>query len=522
MTCNILDIISTLQNKGHFEGIVDCCKNTKIQQDIEDNSSLYDIDIKGTCGDSRNFECKNLFICKGKEFRREYLLSVLNKGCNAFLCDRETFDNIVSHICFANFSNKSICAIVVDDVRNCQSFVSKQAWEITDEDLQIIGITGTKGKTTTTTFVFEILKNYFDAPVGLIGTHKYFDGKVEHESNNTTPEPPELYCYLSKMKEVGCKYCVMEISSQGLKYGRVEDLSLQVGAILNIGEDHISSIEHTSLQDYVESKFKILHISKKIVVNKKLALNNRVEAIIKKYKSKQFSQFDGEIAYFDIPQEKYDIRLKGDFNQQNAECAIKICELMGIDKEYSKNVLKQVRVDGRMQIETSEDKKLVAIVDYAHTYDSFKLFFEEVKQSYPEFLICAIFGVSGGKALNRYSELPECASQFADYIIVTSDEPLSEKPEKVVDALFSNLLDLKNKSKRDFTIEKEVNRNKACKIAFKEVKEMIGQGKYRGAVLCLLGKGDEDTCPCSFGDIKIIPDTKMAKKLIDEYNSDQI
>lgn len=476
--------------------------------------NLDNIEVNGAVCDSRLVKKGQIFIAKGDNFKMQFLNDALDRGASSFLF--EGTNNKREFLQIAK--EKRVACIECSNIRRSMAIVSKEAYSFNNQDMVLVGITGTKGKTTVSTFVFDILREVKQSKVGFIGTHKVFDGKSFCENDNTTPEPPELFGYLSKMKQNGCEYCVMEVSSQALKYERVFGLEFEVSAITNIGIDHISPVEHPNLEDYVQSKFKLVNLSKKLVLNKYLSLNKDVEDEILKCECDALAKFKGEVVYFEYQGEQIDIALGGQFNQQNAQCALKICELLDGDEALAKKALKNSHVDGRMEVSTSKDGKFTCIVDYAHTKDSYELFFNEVKKNYPHAYIGAVFGASGGKASARCSELPSASVKFADLIMITSDDPGSENPKTVVDRVFENLERAKSNVNRDVQVAHEVNRNKAIEIAFDNLKELILKNKTDEVVLCLLGKGSESECVCADGNIKIIPDSEMAKRIVKEYD----
>ncbi len=445
--------------------------------------------VKGAFCDSRLVEPNSLFVCKGKNFKKEYLLAGINRGAKIALAPAEM-----------ELPEVNIPIIRAEDIRKAQAKASKIAWGRPDEKLAIVGITGTKGKTTVATFVEHAITECLDTKCGFIGTHRVFDGKSTFEPPNTTPEPPDLYRFLHTMDKNGCTHCVMEVSSQGLKYDRVLGLDLNVAAITNVGIDHIAPVEHPTLEDYVSSKFKIAELTDDLVVGKHLPLCEEVEELCV---SEMEKLKEHNVTYFDMPKRKLPLQLLGDTNQKNAECALKICEVLGLDESKATKSICNTKVPGRMEVFKSEDGQLVGVVDYAHTLESYRLFFHDIKAQFPEYYTIAYFGVSGGKALQRYVDLPQTAAKFCDYIVITSDDPGTEDPAEVVEKCASNV-------PRNVPFEKVVLRDEACERAFELAKNKIAEGEK--VCVCALGKGNESVCVCTSGDIPIVPDSENVKK----------
>lgn len=449
---------------------------------------LREREVFGAYCDSRRYKRGGIFICKGRDFKDDYLDYVKNRGCEVYF-----------------HSGQVDGGIEVTDIRQAMAIISRIAWEKPDLNLKIIGITGTKGKTTVANFVKSVIDSAYQV-CGMIGTHHVFDGAKHITTPNTTPEAPELYEYLSEMVKNRCTYCVMEISSQALKYDRLGDMDIDVACITNIGVDHISEVEHPSLEDYVNSKFLIQKLAKKVVISDHLPLVGDVEELVEK----QLKSANSNFCAFGDTNNDIELEMIGKFNQDNARAAIKICELLGFDKELINRTIKTAKVPGRMEITPTRDGRLIGIVDYAHTKESYELFFSAINEKYRDAYKIVYFGSSGGKAVSRQVDLPMVASKYANFIIITSDDPGDEDPRILCEKVASHL----ELDESCFCIEE--NRDKACAEAFEVANNMLE--KHATVVVCALGKGDEDVCVAKPHSIPIIPDTSHVKKMIEEYN----
>lgn len=453
----------------------------------------------------------SLFICKGNNFKVEYALQAIHFGANTLLLDESTLQDLESKVDELNSDNlKKITLICTNDIKKAMAIICKQFYGSPDEQLKIIGITGTKGKTTTTSFLKTIIDNQSSSPVGYIGTHHAFDGKKQVETTNTTPEAHELYKLLHDMVENGCMYCVLEISSQALKYDRTFGLNLELAGLTNIGKDHISPIEHPDVKDYVKSKMKIFKLAKTVVCNREIALTYENKAKLLNKVFEYTDRFKNDLVLLSSSRKYIDLEMKGSFNQTNAKMAITMAKLLGFDETKSIASIRNFQITGRMEIFESMDKRIIGVVDYAHTKESYIMFFDAIKQLYGDCYLIAYFGVSGNKAKNRFKELPKTAALYCDYIIITSDEPGGIDPEALCKEIEDNI---PYSGPEHISIP---SRDIACEHAFKLAREVAMSNQV---VVCALGKGDEDFCYCDGGDIPIIPDTKHVEMKISEYNS---
>lgn len=399
--------------------------------------------ITGADCDSRVVKPHHLFICKGAQFKSNYLSAAKQAGTVAYLCDEERADELKA-------IEPTLPALVTNQLRPAMADVSAAAFGHPDRELTTIGITGTKGKSTTGYMVRSVLEAGSQHPTcGLIGSVEYFDGIEQEEAVNTTPESPDLWRHIANMRDSGLPYAVMEISSQALKYNRVDNLSLDVGAFLNIGYDHISPLEHPTWEDYFQSKLKIFDHAQAAVVNLNSDHADRIMA--RSHECTQvltFSTTDstatvsardiqssfGSIQFVcTTPSWKDPIKLvmPGLFNVDNALAAIAICEYLHIPYEQVAEGLAHTKVPGRMELIPTPGRQVMGIVDFAHNKMSFEKFFPNVKKEFPGYKVIAVFGATGDKAVERRYELPKAAAPYADKLIYTLDDPGYEKVEDI-------------------------------------------------------------------------------------------
>ncbi|MFM1533772.1 Mur ligase family protein, partial [Helcococcus ovis] len=294
------------------------------------DSNIEDIDIEEITYDSRNVKNNTLFFCKGLNFKEEYLLSSKETGAVCYVSEKK-YDVDMPYI-------------LVNDIRIAMMEISRFFYDYPDRKIKTIGVTGTKGKSTTVMYIKNILDEYLrknsKKPAGLISSIDVYDGISTIGASLTTPEAIDLYRYIKNAVDSGLEYMIIETSSQALKYYRANNLDYDVTVFLNIGEDHVSPLEHDSFEDYFSSKLKIFTNSKFAIYNKEMDYVDKVEKIIreKNLDSRTFSkkensdinlldyEFKNNYLEFKIKYknkiEKYEIHQFATYNIENAMAAI--------------------------------------------------------------------------------------------------------------------------------------------------------------------------------------------------------
>jgi len=404
-----------------------------------------DVTVTGADCDSRFSSPGHLFIAKGAAFREQYLESALEKGSVAYLCD-EARAEALSEVA------PGVPGLVVNDVRRAMGVVSPVAWGHPDRNLHVIGITGTKGKSTAAYMLRAILDGETPGSrTAIMGSIDTYDGIESFESVNTTPEAPDLWRHVTNTRDSGLRYLTMEVSSHALKYDRTLGLELSVACFLNLGRDHISPIEHPDFEDYFASKLKIFSQANVAVVNLGTDRVDEVLAAAQACKDVLTYSADGprdgaRVWATDITSHEGQVSfvahtpswsalitlpMPGLFNIENALCAICVCEVLGIPMQRVVDGLARTRVPGRMEVIPTESGRVTAIVDYAHNKLSYQRFFFSMREEFPEHQIIAVFGCPGDKALERRIELPQEASRWADLLIYTEEDPAHETVEDI-------------------------------------------------------------------------------------------
>lgn len=405
--------------------------------------------VTGADCDSRIAQPGHLFVCKGAAFKPAYLAGALERGAVAYLCAEELADELET-------TAPGVPALITRDVRRAMALVSAAAWGHPDRDLIVIGITGTKGKSTVSYMLRAILDG--DAPgsgTGVIGSINTYDGITEIESVNTTPESPDLWRLIATMRAAGLHYLDMEVSSQALKYDRVVGLTFDIGCFLNIGRDHISPVEHPTFEDYFAAKLSMFDQTRTAVVN--LDTDHVDEVLARAASCERIVTFSASgrmeaavwasdiatslgrvqfCAHTPTWEASVQLAMPGLFNVDNALAAIAIAELAGMDRERIVDALARAQVPGRMELlvpaaEDGSEPRVVGLVDYAHNKLSYQGLFSSLAKEFPGWRIIAVLGAPGGKAQERRYELPQEAARWADRLIFTEEDPAHEDPAAI-------------------------------------------------------------------------------------------
>lgn len=382
----------------------------------------------------------SLFLCKGISFSEKYLLEALEKGAFAYVSQCKY--DVAEHIPY----------IIVKDMRESIPVLAAGFFDNPQQKLNAVGITGTKGKTTTAYYLEAIYNEWLgerkEAQVAFLSSIEIYDGKERRRSSLTTPEPLELYGHLKNAVDTGKSHVIMEVSSQALKYRRVKGIQFDTGVFLNISEDHISPIEHEDFEDYFSSKLSIFRHTKKAVVN--LDSGNSKRVLSAAGMAEQVITFgikreaDVSADCIDIKdhkitfrvttsrfQEVFALGMSGTFNVENALAAIAVAYANHIPVHCMKKGLEKTKVRGRMETFESKKRDVVVVVDYAHNRLSFEKIFDAVLREYRGYKIISVFGCPGNKALNRRRDLGLIAGLFSRKVYLAPDDPGKEASRSI-------------------------------------------------------------------------------------------
>ncbi|MBO5474789.1 MAG: UDP-N-acetylmuramoyl-L-alanyl-D-glutamate--2,6-diaminopimelate ligase [Lachnospiraceae bacterium] len=386
-----------------------------------------------------------------------------------------------------------VTVIRVPDTHYAMAFVSAAYFGYPAEQMKIIGITGTKGKTTTTYLVKSILEQA-GRKVGLIGTIEIIIGDTHIHADHTTPESYLIQKYFRAMADAGCDTVVMEVSSQGLMLHRTQGFVFDFGIFTNLEPDHIGPAEHKDFDDYLRCKGLLFKQCRVGIVNHDDA---HWEAVTEghtcsletygidtpadlKAENITFIKEAGALGMaFDVSglmNFSVKIATPGKFSVYNALTAIAICRHFGVQEENVKRALLHAKVKGRIEpVKVSDEFTL--LIDYAHNAMALKSLLSTLREYEPHRLVC-LFGCGGNRAKSRRYEMGEVSGRMADLTIITSDNPRSEEPQAIIDDIKIGM------GKTDGQYVEICDRKEAIAYA-------IDHGEP-GDIIVLAGKGHED------------------------------
>ncbi|NLV36078.1 MAG: UDP-N-acetylmuramoyl-L-alanyl-D-glutamate--2,6-diaminopimelate ligase [Clostridiaceae bacterium] len=380
--------------------------------------------------DSNKTTPNTLFVCKGAGFKEVYLDAAAQSGAVAYISEKDY--------------HRELPCIIVNDVKKALALVAEIYYNYPAMKLKLIGITGTKGKSTTAYYVKyildELLREQDKPETGIISSINTYDGVTYEESHLTTPESLELQMHFNNAVNSGLQYMVMETSSQALKYGRVHGIEYDIGVFLNISEDHISPIEHSDMEDYFSAKLAIFGNCKTACVNmeserfpevmeaaraagKVLTFGINEAADIYGYNLRK----QGFNTHFQVRCDRFDrefvLTMPGLFNVENALAAIAVAYTLRIPERHIYTGLRKARSGGRMEIFANRSRDRIVIVDYAHNRLSFSKLYETVREEFPGMKIYTVFGCPGGKAYLRRKDLGLLAGLNSERVFLTAEDP---------------------------------------------------------------------------------------------------
>lgn len=442
-----------------------------------------EIEVTTLVNDSRKVEEGSVFVCISGAVSdgHKFIPDVVSKGAAAVIVERgaEVPDNVT--------------VIRVEDTRYALALMSAAYFGYPAEKMKIIGITGTKGKTTTTYMIKSILDSV-GYKVGLIGTIEAIIGDKRIPASNTTPESYTIQQYFAQMVEEGCDCVVMEVSSQGLMLHRTAGIPFEIGIFTNLGRDHIGPNEHKDFEDYKRCKGLLFQQCKVGIANvddkyfrdvfrdascrvetfgfsegadlraENVQLVSRPGYLGVAYHVAGVMDFDVEI---DIP---------GTFSVYNSLTAISVCRHFNVPVEKIKDALQKAKVKGRIEMIRVSDE-FTLMIDYAHNAMSLESLLTTLKEYNPKRLVC-LFGCGGNRSKERRYEMGEVSGRLADLTIITSDNPRFEEPQAIIDDIKIGI------GRTDGKYVEICDRKEAIKYAIEH-----GQP---GDVIVLAGKGHED------------------------------
>ena len=473
-----------------------------------------DIDINSIKNNSKNVEKNDMFVAiKGFDFDgHECISEAIKNGAKVILAQEdEVSKDILKEI------PEDVTLILAKNTRYALAISACNFYKNPSRKMKLIGVTGTKGKTTTTYMIRDILQKQ-GIKVGLIGTvASYVDDKKIADNENTTPESLKLQEIFSKMVEEKCEAVVMEVSSQSLKLDRVAGCDFDIGIFTNLAEDHISSKEHPDMEDYFNSKVQLFKMCKKGFINAddvhaamipKLApecqistygIDNFCDLLAKDITvTNQYVDFKVKLG---DRNERIKVSIPGRFSVYNSLAAIAVAIQFGCSSENIKEALINIRVPGRSEL-VDNKLGLTIMIDYAHTPESLEKILSSVK-IYTKGRVISVFGCGGDRDKFKRPMMGEVSGRVADYSIITSDNPRTEDPELIVKDIEEGIKKTKGK------YECIVNRKEAIKKAIKMANKKD--------IIILAGKGHEQYQEINKQRYPF-DENKIVNEIIDELN----
>lgn len=442
-----------------------------------------DTEISTLVFDTRKVEKDCLFVCvKGLSFdSHEAAFAMGEQGARVIVAEREVP------------VPEGTALVLVDDTRYAMALISAAYFDYPAEKLKVIGITGTKGKTTTTFLVKSILE-HAGYRVGLIGTIETIIGDEHIPASHTTPESYVIQEYFARMVEAGCEAVVMEVSSQGLKMHRTAGIPFTLGIFTNLAPDHIGPGEHEDLEDYIRCKGLLFQQCKTGIVNVddaywKQVLEGHTCALETfgfsenaDLKASQMELLQGPgflgVAYevSGLMNFHVELPIPGKFSVYNSLMAIAVCRHFEIQEADILEALKHAQTKGRIERVQVSDK-FTLMIDYAHNAMSLESLLTTMKEYEPRRLVC-LFGCGGNRSRLRRYEMGEVSGRLADLTIITSDNPRFEEPLDIMADIRTGI------EKTDGAYVEIPDRKEAIRYAITHGQE--------GDVIILAGKGHED------------------------------
>lgn len=451
------------------------------KENILDIKGNLDIDIDNIVYDSRYVNDKSIFIAiKGFSVDgHDFIEDVIKKGVKAIIVEDDIYI-------------KDITIIRVENSRHALAQVSAEFYDNPSSKLNLIGVTGTNAKTTTTYLVQSIFET-INKKTGIVGTiGNIIDGKL-FKTNNTTPQSLELQETFNNMVESEVDTCIMEVSSHALDLDRVTFSDFEVGIFTNLSVEHLDF--HKNLENYFEAKLKLFYMTKKYnIINADDEYGRKIIDKIKNidtplltygieneadiYASDIVYHLDGVDFKLNTPKGNIDIRMNipGEFSVYNGLTAASCAYVYDISLKDIKYGLESIKgVKGRFEVvPTKQD--FVVIIDFAHTPDALKQVLKSVKD-FAKGRIVVVFGAGGDRDNSKRAPMGKVVGEYADFSIVTSDNPRTENPEKIIEDILVGTKEVTDKYKAI------ADRKEAIKYAI--------ENKEKNDIILLAGKGHE-------------------------------
>ena len=442
-----------------------------------------EVEVSGIQNDSRRVQPDDLFFCISGAVSdgHKYAQDVAAKGASVIVCEKDVQ------------VPETVTVVRVENSRYAMGNISSAFYGKPSEQMTVIGLTGTKGKTTTTYMIREMLERA-GIKTGLGGTIEILDGANKIPAENTTPESMVLHKYMKDMVDNGCKAVVMEVSSQGLMLDRVAGVDFDYGIFTNLSKDHIGPNEHASFEEYRDWKAKLFTLCKTGIFNvddKNAAyMMEHADCETITYGMREHADYranDVELycengvlgiqyALSGSLSGQMVVDLPGEFSVHNSLAAIAVADLMHVPVADIQTILKQIKVRGRVEMIPISDA-FTLMIDYAHNAMALESLLTALRAYNPKRLV-TLFGCGGNRSKDRRFEMGEVSGNMADFTIITSDNPRDEEPAAIIEDIVTGM-----------------KKTTGSYVAIEDRKEAIRYAILHaqpGDVIVLAGKGHED------------------------------
>ena len=401
--------------------------------DVISATADLDMEVSGICCDTRKLQPGDLFVA---------VVGYVTDG-NRFIPKAKELG--ASVVVSAQPCNEDIPSVLVRSDRLALARLGTNFYGHPADSMQIIGVTGTNGKTTVTCWLKHILEVATGKKVGLIGTMENYIGKEVIPTERTTPESLDLQRLFARMRDAGCAYVVMEVSSQGISLNRTDGVEFEVGGFTNLTEDHLDF--HKTMEAYGEVKASMFHHCKKAVVN---ADDEWVDMMVGACSGNVLTTSYGKkadlraenvdyhaagiryTAVYGDQKAEVEVSTPGRFSVYNSLTALGLAMQLGVSLEDGAKALKTVKpLKGRVEVIPTPGKPYTMIIDYAHTPDGLENILSTLKPFCKGRLI-SIFGGAGDRDPMKRPIMGKIATDIADLVVLTSDSPRTEDPKKII------------------------------------------------------------------------------------------
>lgn len=464
-----------------------------------------DVEIEDISYDSRTVIEGSMFICiKGNNVDgHDFIDDAIKRGAKVILIDRK-----IPY-------KKDITYIRVENIKKSMAIIAKNFFDNPCQKINLVGITGTNGKTSTVSFIRQILE--YDSKVGSIGTIEIYDGDKNTISKNTTPESLDIQRNLNKMIANDCKYCIMEVSSHALVLNRVDCIDYKIGVFTNLTQDHLDF--HKNIENYKNAKERLFYKTNSVNIfniddevgeeffehSLKRGIKTYTYGINKKadFRASDIKLYHDKTEYTLTTNEgkfKVSIPILGYFNVYNTLAAISTCISLGVGYEEVISRVKTLKsVPGRLD-RVENEKNINIIVDYAHTPDALLNLIKSARL-FTKGRIILVFGCGGDRDKTKRPIMGKIAQDNSDISIITSDNPRFENETEIINDILKGI----NTKLDNYLIVKD--RKEAIKTAIEIYKNQD--------LIIIAGKGHEDYQ--IKGDKKYyFDDKKIAKEIVDK------